>query len=73
MSKIIELQEVKELQERFNSSAEELNQHLETLQQKIEDFTQINSFQGKAADTIKNHLSTVHGAVITGFKLQRKC
>ena len=34
MSKIIELQEVKELQERFNSSAEELNQHLETLQQK---------------------------------------
>ncbi|MGW5982809.1 T7SS effector LXG polymorphic toxin [Bacillus mycoides] len=67
MSKIIELQEVKELQERFNSSAEELNQHLETLQQKIEDFTQINSFQGKAADTIKNHLSTVHGAVITGF------
>lgn len=67
MSKVIELQEVKELQERFNSSAEELNQHLETLQQKIEDFTQINSFQGKAADTIKNHLSTVHGAVITGF------
>ena len=35
--------------------------------QKIEDFTQINSFQGKAADDIKNHLSTVHGSVITGF------
>lgn len=67
MSKIIELQEVKELQDRFNSNAEELNQHLETLQQKIEDFKQINSFQGKAATDIKDLLSTVHGAVITGF------
>ncbi|MGG0725612.1 T7SS effector LXG polymorphic toxin [Bacillus mycoides] len=67
MSKIIELQEVKELQDRFNSNAEELNQHLETLQQKIEDFTQINSFQGKAAADIKEYLSTVHGTIITGF------
>ncbi|CAG9614499.1 hypothetical protein BACCIP111899_03732 [Bacillus rhizoplanae] len=66
MGKIIELQEVKELQTRFNSNAEELNQHFESLMQKIEDFTQINSFQGKTADNIKKYLS-VHVAVISGF------
>ncbi|PGZ99167.1 hypothetical protein COE51_10060 [Bacillus pseudomycoides] len=68
MGKIIELQEVKELQTRFNSNAEELNQHFESLMQKIEDFTQINSFQGETADNIKKYLSTVHVVgVISGF------
>ncbi|MCU5462448.1 T7SS effector LXG polymorphic toxin [Bacillus cereus] len=64
MDKNIELQEVKELQNRFQASATELNLQFECLMQKILDFTEINSFQGKAASDIKNYLSTVHGNVI---------
>ncbi|PHC26385.1 T7SS effector LXG polymorphic toxin [Bacillus wiedmannii] len=64
MDKNIELQEVKELQNRFQASATELNLQFECLMQKILDFTEINSFQGKAASDIKNYLSTVHGSVI---------
>ncbi len=64
MDKNIELQEVKELQNRFQASATELNQQFECLMQKILDFTEINSFQGKAASDIKNYLSTVHGSII---------
>ncbi|WP_406622359.1 hypothetical protein [Bacillus sp. PPSBB_2] len=53
MDKNIELQEVKELQTRFNSNVEELNQHFESVLQKIMGVTQISSFQGKTADGIK--------------------
>ncbi|MEH6848921.1 T7SS effector LXG polymorphic toxin [Bacillus pseudomycoides] len=64
MDKNIELQEVKELQSRFQASADELNQYFESLMQKIGDFKELNSFQGAAADSIKDYLSTVHGNVI---------
>ncbi|HDR3649777.1 TPA: hypothetical protein QCO08_002025 [Bacillus anthracis] len=66
MDKNIELQEVKELQSRFQASATELNQQFESLLGKIADFSEINSFQGAAADGIKGHLSRVHGSVISG-------
>ncbi|MGR5994668.1 hypothetical protein ACT7C9_17120 [Bacillus cereus] len=53
MDKNIELQEVKELQSRFQASATELNQQFESLLGKIADFSEINSFQGAPADGIK--------------------
>ncbi|ENQ3107189.1 hypothetical protein ACEOWJ_003242 [Bacillus cereus] len=67
MDKNIELQEVKELQSRFQASTNELNQHLESLTQKIGEFTEINSFQGKTADGIKEHIFTVHGGIVSAF------
>ena len=45
VDKNIELQEVKELQSRFQASATELNQQFESLLGKIADFSEINSFQ----------------------------
>ncbi|WP_035432542.1 T7SS effector LXG polymorphic toxin [Bacillus sp. UNC322MFChir4.1] len=65
MDKNIELQEVKELQSRFQASATELEQHFESLMKKIDDFKEINSFQGETANSIKDYLSTVHESVIS--------
>lgn len=67
MDKNIELQEVKELQTRFNSNVEELNQHFESVLQKIMGVTQISSFQGKTADGIKGYLAMVHGKIISSY------
>ncbi|EJR80016.1 hypothetical protein IK7_03575 [Bacillus cereus VD156] len=69
MDKNIELQEVNELQKRFQTSADELNQYFETLLGKIDDLNQLNSFQGKAADEIKRYFSRVHGTTIAGFQI----
>ncbi|MFM2562925.1 T7SS effector LXG polymorphic toxin [Bacillus sp. GX] len=69
MDKNIELQEVDELQKRFQTSADELNQYFETLLGKIDDLNQLNSFQGKAADEIKRYFSRVHGTTIAGFQI----
>lgn len=72
MDKNIELQEVNELQKRFQTSADELNQYFETLLGKIDDLNQLNSFQGKAADEIKRYFLEYMVLRLLDFKLQRK-
>lgn len=56
----IVLQEVTGVQNRFQTSAEELKGALQTLSNKIDSFIAISTFKGKAADSIDSYLTSGH-------------
>lgn len=60
----VEFEELLNLQKEINRSTKEMAARLETVRQKTNAISRLNSFKGKAADSAKHYFHTTHGETI---------